>query len=314
MLRLPTKRLGVSAKTHNNDLMVLCDWVECSALVTGESISKAALTDLLVEEHIYTNDDLCASRLEDVWAEIDRRHNLLGPSRFIDVGVNLLQASMAWQNSPAATFCLVCSLSPNYTEWTKQFGRAHSPQGELFERICEVSLRLQLPACQVRRTGWSSTKTSGLAKVVKELAEFLGDDAGNLKKWAPKKGKEAGVDLAWFLPMVDDLPGPRYFGQCASGADWRRKRHEPDLATWAKYIDFVNTPQRVMLMPFAVSRDEFVRMSPAINGVLVERYRLLSTGQPEVRWVPGQLERDLVDWLTPRVDWLKSSQLSLTPV
>lgn len=314
MLRLPDKRLGVSAKQHNNDLMVLCDWVEASSLIAGSTISKAALSDLLIEEHIYANEDLCISRLEDVWTEIQRRQRLLAQSSYISVTSNLLSRKIDWREAPAAAFCLICSLGPNFSDWTKKFGRGHTAQGELFERLCEESLRVQLPRFEVRRTGWSSSKTNGLAKVVRELADFFGDDVGNLKKWAPKKGKEAGVDLAWHLPMIDDLPGPRFFGQCASGADWSRKRHEPDLTTWSKYIDFVNVPQRVLLMPFAIERDSFVRLSPAIQGILVDRLRLLSTGQAEAAWISPALAGDLRDWLADRMIWLEDSQLSLQPI
>jgi hypothetical protein len=314
MLKLPTKGLGTSVTQHNNDLMVLCDWVEASLVILGEPVTKAALADLLIEEHIYADESLCDQRVQDVWAEIRRRQTLLKRSAFITPSSNALKPKSTWTDQPAMTFCLVCSLSPRYSDWTKQFGRKFTDQGELFERICEASLRHQLRGWEVRRTGWSTTNANGLAKVVRELAAFVGDDVGNLKKWAPKKGKEAGVDLAWLLPMADGLAGPRYFAQCASGADWKRKRNEPDLeTTWSKYIDFVNVPQRVMLTPFALSADEFVRASPPIKGVLVERFRLLATGRPEQSWVAPDLAASLQAWLTPRIQWLSESELSLLP-
>jgi len=314
MLQLPGKRLGLSVNQHNNDLMVLCDWVEASVLILGTSVSKAALSDLLVEQNLYRDGSFCDERIEDVWAEVRRRQQLLKRSSFIDARGNVLKPKSAWTEHPAMTFCLVCSLSPNFNEWTKAFGMKFSVQGELFERVCEASLRQQLSGWQVRRTGWSTTRTNGLPKVVRELAEFVGDDVGNLKKWVPKKGKEGGVDLAWVWPMPDGLAGPRYFGQCASGADWMRKRHEPDLeTTWSKYIDFVNVPQRVMLTPYALSADMFVRASPPVRGILVERYRILSTGKPESVWVSPELSASLQHWLGPRVKWLSESTLSLLP-
>lgn len=312
MLKLPSKRLGVSTKSHNNNLMVLCDWIEASLLISGLTATKATLSDLLLEEHIYADQDLCAVRMEDIWAEITRRQMLLGPAACLSVSGQRIRPIAAWNDCIAYVFCLICSLKPNYQDWTKTFGRSHSVQGALFEQLCESALRHRLTGWSVVRTGWGGTNTSSLPKVVRDLALFLGDDVGNLVKYAPRKGKEAGVDIAFTYPMPDRMAGPRYLAQCASGDDWNLKLKQLDLRKWSKYIDFVVAPQRVLVIPFAITADEYVQHAPSV-GVLVERYRLLSLGLAENVWLPKSLAQDIAPWLQPRVTWLQASGLTLDP-
>jgi hypothetical protein len=314
MIRLPSKGIGHSATTHNNDLMVISDWVEASSLFRDVAIDKAKLSDLLVEENIYTDEFLCSARLEDIWSEISRRQSLLGRSSYLRVTDQSLYPSTQWDRRTAASLTLVLALSTKYDQWQKKFGKSSKDQGELFEHLCYASARQQLPDWDIIWTGWNSSNTSGLSRVVKQVAALFGDDVGDLAKHAPRKGKEAGVDMAGALTMPDGLPGPRMFAQCASGANWKTKTREPDLVRWGKYIDLITKPQRVIMVPFAVEHFDLIQLSPSVEGFIADRYRILGTSRHREAWVPADLRKRIAAWLAPRIAWLLDSDLSLDPI
>lgn len=91
--------------------------------------------------------------------------------------------------------------------------------------------------------------------------------------------------------------------QCASGGDWMGKLHTPNIETWKRIITFSSSPQRAFSMPFALGDDEFFRCCTEIDGVLIDRYRLLSAGSTG-DWVSASLKSDLINWLLPRLSAL----------
>ena len=119
------------------------------------------------------------------------------------------------------------------------------------------------------------------------------------------KAIEAGVDLVWHLPFVDQRGGaPVYFAQCASGTNWRDKLGQPNLNDWKKIIDFASGPYKAFCLPFALDDKDLRWRSNSIAGLLLDRYRLLAHDAPEEEWVSEELRDRLITWLEPRVEWI----------
>jgi hypothetical protein len=54
-------------------------------------------------------------------------------------------------------------------------------------------------------------------------------------------------------------------------------------------------------MPFALSESEMRHSSVAVEGLLLDRHRLLEPGADQQNWVTPNLRHRLIDWLQPRV-------------
>lgn len=131
-------------------------------------------------------------------------------------------------------------------------------------------------------------------------------NTGGLGRWTRATANEAGLDLVCARPFEDRRGGrPLFFLQCASGANWRDKLRTPDIRCWSKLIDFSNDPQRGFAVPFSLLKDEFRRSCCSVNGMLLDRHRLLSipTDKPS-GWIPEDLRENLLAWLRPRVEAL----------
>jgi hypothetical protein len=146
---------------------------------------------------------------------------------------------------------------------------------------------------------------------VKEIANMLGEATGEVRRWTRDTAKEAGLDLLCFLPFPDRRVGvPVYLTQCASGGDWEGKLNTPNLNIWTKVIIFVSRPKKAFSMPFALDSENFIRHCNVVNGLLLDRHRLLAPGINKRDWVSDKLAGELVAWITPRVDQLPSAELS----
>ena len=312
MLRLPNKSIGRSVERHNNHLPVLADWVEASLLLDEPEVSMSSVVDMLVEQQIYDSQDFCSERVADVWAELRRREKCApcGALRVRDDG--FVSSDLTWDQVPASTFCLVLSLLPYYNDVSgsksahEEFGPDYQEQGELFELLTQASLQSQWNNWVVAVTGWSRSETSKLPEVVKRVCDCLGEDPGNLKKWAPEKANEAGLDLVMWRSFPDNRPGPRFFLQAGSGVNWPEKIGTPSLPAWRKFVDFTIDPSPALAIPFALDSSEFAKRTVRVQGLLLDRYRLLSCEEPEAVWMPEPTRDRLVAWLRPRVAWLAS--------
>ena len=54
-------------------------------------------------------------------------------------------------------------------------------------------------------------------------------------------------------------------------------------------------------MPYALSEREFRQSCNRVNGLLLDRYRLLSAGGDDPNWVSRELQERIVAWLAPRL-------------
>lgn len=92
-------------------------------------------------------------------------------------------------------------------------------------------------------------------------------------------------DVFFFILNGD---GSTYLMQCASGDDWTDKLHTPDIEVLKRLITFSSSPQRGIAMPFAQEDEEFSRQCNHVDGMLLDRYRLLSADGTD--WVSSALK------------------------
>lgn len=303
MLAIPTKGIHRSIRKHNVDLEVICDWIEGSALFEDdEELSASDVIDVLIEGEIYDEQDFAWQIVSDAWSELRRRQGWLRNGSPIEITNYRLRRLCGWQEVPAHSFCLALALAKWYPHWARPFGNDFTEQGQLFELVTKESLQRLFGGWEIYQTGWTRTNTQKLSKVVAEVADRLGERTGEIERWTGPKAKEAGLDLLCYRPFPDNRVGvPVYLMQCASGGDWDRKLHTPNLLIWEKVVVFTSSPKKAFAMPFALLDDGFPRTCNLIGGMLIDRYRLLSPARDDRNWVPDQLKERLIAWLEPRV-------------
>jgi hypothetical protein len=158
------------------------------------------------------------------------------------------------------------------------------------------------PGWEIHATGWTRTHSSKLGNVVRDVAGRLGESLGNINRWTRDTANEAGLDLLCFRPFPDGRVGvPVYLMQCGSGGGWEGKFATPNPQIWEKIIDFASKPKKAFSTPFAFLDDDFIRNTGLVNGLLMDRYRLLSPYRDNNNWLTMKLTRDLINWLKPRV-------------
>jgi hypothetical protein len=304
MLSLPGG-INRSVTAHNSKRDIFYDWLEADVLFLDDDLSETDVVDFLMEEQIYTDQNLCSEYVSGAWTQLRRRLGWMGTSSPISFQDRVMIRRNEWREVPALSFCLVLSLGVQYTDWSSSFSSDYTEQGSLFESLTLQAIAKIYSGWEFIRTGWSRDFTSNIRDVVPKLAEQLGEETGDLERWASGKVHEAGLDLVWYKPFTDDRGGlPVYLAQCASGKNWYTKLHTPELSVWKKLIDFTSEPYKAFSLPFALADDEFTRRCNQMSGLLLDRYRLLVCCVPEGEWVPVELHSSLTQWLEPRVDWL----------
>jgi hypothetical protein len=303
MLAIPTFNIARSIETHNVSVDVLADWIEASVLFdTEDQLSDVALIDALREGHIYDDSAMAADIVGSGWTELRRRHTCMGVSSPISVSSGRITRIRSWQDSPAHTFCLLLALAKWYRGWARRFGSDFTEQGELFEIITQRSLETQFPGWKVHATGWCRTRARKLGAVVKELASLLGESEGAVEKWTKSGANEAGLDLVLYRPFNDTRVGfPVFLAQCASGGDWEGKLHTPRLEVWTRIIDFAAKPKKAFATPFSFLDGDFVRNCSLVDGLLLDRCRLLAAAAEDPAWLSQGLRDRLIAWCQPRV-------------
>ena len=149
--------------------------------------------------------------------------------------------------------------------------------------------------------------------MIDDLIVAIDERKGHVADYLNEAAKDAGVDLVWYLPFRDSRGGaPIFLAQCASGDNWTRKVNEPSLREWTKIIDFASPPSKAFSLPFSLNERELRQQSNRAGGLMVDRYRLLAQGCSEKAWIPGSLRDELIDWLSPRVEWIQSKQDGVT--
>lgn len=306
MLKIPTKGISRSVTTHNVDLDVLCDWIEGSIIFAEDGLSSTDIVDALCEDHIYDDQDLADEMISNAWMELRRRAKCVGDgAAFLISGRRIKRQYTSWQDTPAHSFCLILSFAKWYKKWAEQFGSDYTEQGALFEELTKEALEKLFSGWNIHPTGWTRTRTNKLPAVVEDVANQLGEAKGKIEPWSSPTANEAGLDLLCYRPFPDNRVGvPVYLLQCASGRDWEGKLHTPNLRIWTKIVEFTTEPKKAFSTPFAFLEDEFRKNSNLVNGLLLDRYRLLSVVGSEGEWLSAGLKAQLISWCEPRVSKL----------
>lgn len=307
MLAPPTTGMYRSVKAHNVSFDALCDWIEGSALFDEyeDTLSAPDIVDVLIESEVYTKQELAWEIVSAAWAELKRRLSWIKEASPIEIATLRLKRLRAWREAPAHSFCIVLSYAKWYPDWAGQFGRDYNKQGELFEKLTKEAMEKLFPEWVVHQTGWTQTHTSRLGEIVKEITNLLGEAPGDVEHWTNDKAHEAGLDLLCYRPFSDGRVGvPVYLMQCGSGGKWEEKLHTPNLRIWTKIVQFASDPKKAFAMPYALSDEEFRRSCNLVDGLLLDRYRLLSPGRDNADWLSPELKNAMLAWLAPRIERL----------
>ncbi len=306
MLAIPRRGISRSTNVHNVDLDVFCDWIEGSTLfIEEDELSASDIVDALGEGEIYEDQDFAWEIVSDAWSELRRRQDWIGSGCPVEVLDRRLRRRYDWRDTPAHSFCIALAFAKWYPTWARGFGTDFTIQGELFELLARESLQRLFPGWEIHATGWTRTHAKKLAAVVSEVASRLGESVGDIGRWTKPRANEAGLDLLCYRPFPDKRVGvPVYLLQCASGGDWEGKLHTPNLDIWRNIVHFASMPKKAFATPFAFRDDEFVRNCGIVNGMLLDRCRLLSPAREDAHWVSDALKDRLVAWLQPRIDQL----------
>jgi len=302
MLALPTRGISRSVNVHNVELDVLCDWIESSLLFEDEEISTTDVVDALLEEHIYDDSDMSSEIVSCAWTELRRRKSWIQEGTPFSITPYRISRIRTWRKVSAHSFCLLLSLSKWYRSWAQQFGSDYTEQGELFEELIKESLGQQFSDWQIIVTGWSRTRRNKLTRIVNDIASKLGESVGNISRWTNENVKDAELDMLCYRPFVDGRVGiPLYLFQCASGADWESKLHTPRIKIWKRLVEFTAEPKKAFATPFALLDDSFVRSCNLVDGMLIDRYRILAAVDYKKNWISSELKRRLISWSKYRI-------------
>jgi hypothetical protein len=305
MLTPPSKGFAVSVDAHNVRLDAMAEWIEGCITFNDKEISKVDVKDILQEEGYYRSQDFAQERIDDAWKELKRRNKCLGPAGTFKVEPTRLARKGKWQDSPAYSFCLMLSLQTSYRKsFLDEFGSDYTEQGELFERLTAEALHAI--GWRTYSTAWSHAASNSIADKVEALALHLGEPprAGAVDQWTEERAKDCGLDVICHLPFLDGWAGrPLYFVQCASGENWKDKRHTPNIQQWTKLLELATEPKRGIAHPFVLLEDEFRRAANYdLLSLVLDRHRLSKpAATTKVTWLSPALAKDLKGWTRSRL-------------
>jgi len=305
MLQLPPRGFIESRKEHKGHLDVHADWIEASVLFAVDQVSQADFVDALIENNTYNNQDFAYDWVSNVFRELERRFSLLGHGCALIREGARIRRLCKWEERSAYAFCVALTMVPHYRKRIEaKCGKAYTEQGALFERLCAESLRAL--HWEVAQVGWSRSASNSIQDKVNALAAAIGEPANDqaIQRWAEPDAKDGGLDLVAWKEFPDGLSGrPICLVQVASGENWADKLHTPNVALWAKLIDFATRPRRGLAMPFAPEKEYFRRQSNHdLVMLLMDRHRILSPTRDGDGAFPSQaLASDLINWTQTRV-------------
>ncbi len=317
MLVLP--QIGVARSTepnHNIELDILCDWIEASLSFNDLSfISGSDVVDILCEEEIYESQDFAWELVDSAFAELHRRQVCLSGGAPFNIRGKCVDKTKDWKHVPAYAFCLSLSCIKWYPNWAASLvepGKKrpnYSEQGQLFELVASSALEKLLPGWKVERTGWAPNNAKKIKEVVSEVSKMLREPARELTPWVSEDANEAGLDIVCYRSFDDARAGlPTIFVQCASGKHHEHKLGTPDRKEWGKIIDFTAAfPLRSFVTPYVYTDGEFKRVSNKVDGLLLDRVRLLSAGSDGGEWLSASIKKNLCEWVEPRIAKLERS-------
>lgn len=290
------------------------DWLEVSCLLSDSELSRPSVVSYLVEEQFVDSQHAAWDAVYTAWDLSARRLDWLTEFSPIRVSGDWMSRTREWHQVPAYTYCLLVSFGPAYEEWHTALPQDFTLQGDLFEEISEAAVAGLFPSWDVIRTQWRGKNALKIDGALEHFVATIGEKEGNPDDYLSDDANDAGLDLAWHLPLGDARSGrPIYLAQCASGKNWVNKVKEPDLSLWTKIVDFASMPSKAFFLPFHLSDSDLRYQTARADGWIADRYRILCQQVDESGWVPSSLRAELVEWLEPRVQWLLSSYGSEGP-
>jgi hypothetical protein len=254
-----------------------------------------------------------ASRQEEGWRaktatcrQLRERAAWLGTSVPFSVSANAVhRAGTTWTSNPGYSFCLALSLAELFPSWSSSFGKDYTEQGELFEQLTVFSLRELFPKWNVHETGWRRCHAEKLNHVVEEVFTRLRERPGSLFPWTRGTENDAGLDILCYRDFGDTRASSlALLIQCASGRLRDAKLKEPDIRVWQKIVDFSSSPVRGFAAPYALNDSHFRYVCARVDGLTLDRCRIMSAASANRDWLPREFSKSLVGWLRPRVNKL----------
>jgi hypothetical protein len=303
MLTFPSRLTTTDHPDDKVALDVFCDWLEATVLFQRAAhVATPDIVDSLVDDEIVATQTEAWRVKTDGWSELRRRERCLGDAFPFEISDMRLTRKMPWRECLPYSFCLVLSLASWYPEWANSFGHNYNEQGELFEVLTERSLRRVLSDWTIERTGWSRTAPNRLQAVVGRVSELLNEPIGNVERWTRPRAKDAGLDILCFRGFPDERGAiPLYLVQCASGRDWENKLDTPKIQIWRRVVQFTALPTRAFATPYSFIDRHFPIYANIVDGLFLDRYRLLQPMREGDAWLPGTILTRIRRWLTPRI-------------
>lgn len=303
MLALPNTGFRTSIAAHNIDINIFCDWIESSLVFSQARISKSDVVDALKENLIYQDSDFAMELVDRAWILLKERVDYLSSPIGITVGINFIERSGDWHDFPSYAFCLAVTAAGYYNgNLVVSTHGSYSAQGELFEEITEHSFALTFANWSVKRIGWGAGHPLPLSDVIDNIVTDLCEKNGSeTALHVNKNTKELGLDILAYYSFNDSNASfPVLLVQCATGKNWKSKKHTPDIKTWEKIVSFNSRPVKAFAMPFAYADKIDYRLeTTSVDGVFMDRYRILIP----FRTNPSSplLDTRILAWLTPIV-------------
>ena len=310
LLEIPSTFRRPDPKGAGEEIEIACDWLEASALFSGESVTSPDVTDLLVEGLWFKAQPDAREFVDLVLSRMKARRIAAGSSGPFTFGYQSIEPKTKnWKDSPAYAFCLLLSYARHNPEWAgqKKVKWNYNTQGEIFERMSCNSLEQLLPTWTVYSTGWSATKTAQLGKVVEEISRRLCGEVHNLRRWNKQQAKEAGLDVLCYRRFEDGRGNfPAFFVQCASGRKFEQKLKDPHLGVWTDLVSLVpsSLPRKGFVTPFVFPQRQFERYAIQSEGLLLDRCRLLSAEARKPDWLDEKTANQIRKWGKPFVKTL----------
>ena len=84
--------------------------------------------------------------------------------------------------------------------------------------------------------------------------------------------------------------------------------HTPRIERWTHIVDFASKPKKAFATPFAMTDDVFIQKCMLLDGMLIDRYRILAACGGK-KWLSDKLSKKLISWVRPRVKTLPRREI-----
>ena len=322
MLRLPA---GIAA----DNLERLADWVEASALVENDAVSKAQVMEELessglvlpLSETFSEDDDelglgfdeMATDALErlaeDIFDRCATRFRAYGEGYPFVLARDTVSRNTVSLDSYA--FLLVADLGHHYPE-LKDALTPDTLSGRLMEKIVEASARGLFGKSQ--RFGWPREPDwpTGINDRVTRLEYELDIVVDSLDGKTDPADNDRTLDVVGMFRIGDSYEASlSILIQCAAGQNWKTKLGDPSTSAWHNLLVWNTSIVRAIALPWRLggrrSDWSYARVHAMSNGAMVlDRPRLL-LGRPDSHLDP-EVRPEVSKWWKEAVVLLPSSR------